>query len=99
LGAISNTIDASTSGGSLKSPKRDSQSGRLLSSIRSTSKGTPWNLIATQSASKEGLLKAMSADTVACPELHAVASQHGHVEIYIMYLAVNEGEPIIIPDG
>ncbi|KAI7972321.1 hypothetical protein EIK77_003392 [Talaromyces pinophilus] len=54
---------------------------------------------ATQSAPKEGLLKALSADKNATPERHAVALQQGHIEIYIMYLALNEGDPLIVPDG
>ncbi|KAL1857305.1 hypothetical protein Plec18170_003424 [Paecilomyces lecythidis] len=62
-------------------------------------KGLPLDFIATQSAPEEGLLKALSADKNATPELHAVALQHGHIEIFIMYLALNEGDPLIIPDG
>lgn len=57
------------------------------------------DFIATQSASKEGLLNALSADKEASPESHAVALQRGHVEIYVMYMALNEGDPVVIPDG
>lgn len=62
-------------------------------------KGLPLDFIATQSAPEEGLLKALSTDNNTTPELHSVASQHGHIEIYVMYLAVNEGDPLLIPDG
>lgn len=44
LDAIFTTIAPSTNGGSLRSPKRDSQSDRLLSTIRFTSKETHWTL-------------------------------------------------------
>jgi choline dehydrogenase-like flavoprotein len=62
-------------------------------------KGLPLDFIATQSVPKEGLLKALSTDKEANPELHAVALQHGHIEVYIMYLALNQGDPVINPDG
>lgn len=57
------------------------------------------DFIATQSAPEKGLLKALSAEKIATPELHPVALQHGHIEIYIMYLALNEGDLLIIPNG
>lgn len=98
LDAIYETIAASTNGGSSGSPKMDFPLDPLLS-ITHFIKELPLDFIATHSAPEEGLLKALTADKIATPELHPVALQHGHIEIYIMYLAVNEGDPLIMPDG
>jgi hypothetical protein len=44
-------------------------------------------------------LKALAVDKEADLELHPLALQHGHLEIYILYMARNAENPVVIPDG
>ena len=62
-------------------------------------KGLPLDFVATQSVPRECLLKALSDDNEANPELHALTTQHGHLEFYILYQARKPENPVIVPDG
>ncbi|CRG91197.1 Choline dehydrogenase [Talaromyces islandicus] len=83
----------------LKEPEKGLSVGSPVFNNPAHFKGLPLDFIATQSVPKEGLLKALSTDKEANPELHPVALQRGHIEVYILYLARNQEDPVIIPDG
>ncbi|CRG83771.1 putative GMC-type oxidoreductase Mb1310 [Talaromyces islandicus] len=88
----------------LKEPEKGLALGSPAFNDPAFFKGLPIDFLATNQVPKEGLLKAIATDYEeagidADPKLHELFSQKGHIEIFFMYVGLNQGDPVVVPDG
>lgn len=88
----------------LKEPEKGLALGSPAFNDPAFFKGLPIDFLATNQVPEEGLLKAIAADyheagIDADPKLHELLSQKGHIEVFFMYVGLNQGDSVVIPDG